>query len=451
MHYRHRFILNTALLTLSGLVMRCVGCAFQVWLAARIGSSGIGLFQLMGAAAGMAVTFAVSGIGFGTTRLVSEELGQGHTAGAFAAVGRCCVYALVCGTVAATVLYYFAEPIGFLCIGDGRTVLPLKIMALQLPFLALSCVFHGYFTACSRLGRVTVLQLAQQLTSVVLTVVLLNRAPLGDLRASCACIAMAGTLAEIMGCLLMGALYVQQWCKHPRSKEPSHGLWGRLLRISMPLAVSAYARSGLSTLQHMLTPAGLRRAGRTAAQALSDYGIIHGMSLTIVYFPTCILVVVAQLLVPKLTELQMQKQEMRIRSLCKRMLCLCTVYAAGTAVGMFLLADLLGNKLYHTAEVGPTIRILVPLVPLIYLDILVDGCLKGLGQQLWCMGINIAESAVSVVLTLCLVPLWGTTGYICVIYFNEIFNFLLSWQRLQQLIRSGKGGKTSCQQKPRGL
>ena len=66
MRKRTRFIYNTALLTASTLVMRCIGCAFQVWLAGRIGSAGIGLYQLMGSVGGLAVTFAVSGIGFGT-------------------------------------------------------------------------------------------------------------------------------------------------------------------------------------------------------------------------------------------------------------------------------------------------------------------------------------------------------------------------------------------------
>ncbi len=433
---RRRFIVNTALLTLSGLLMRCVGCAFQVWLAARIGSTGIGLYQLMGSAVTLAVTFAVSGIGFGSTRLVSEELGQGSSRGASAAVTRCGVYALLCSVSTAAVLYRFAEPIGFLCIGDGRTVLPLQIMALELPFLSVGCVFHGYFTACSRLGRATAIQFAQQLVSVGLTVCLLSAVPPGDIEANCTCIALAGTLSEALGCLSMAALYFHDLHTHARTGSVPSGLWKRLLNISLPLAVSAYARSGLSTLQHMLTPAGLRRSGLTAAQALSAYGVIHGMAMTILYFPTCILLVVAQLLIPHLTGLQVQGQHQRIRALCRRMLCLCNAYAAVVAVGLFVLADLLGMGLYHNPEVAGSIRVLVPLVPLIYLDILVDGCLKGLGQQLWSMGINIAESAISVVLTVLLIPKLGTAGYLCVIYFNEVFNFLLSWRRLRQVVQT---------------
>ena len=43
---RKRLIMNTALLTGSSLAMSAISMAFQVWLAGRIGSAGIGLYQL---------------------------------------------------------------------------------------------------------------------------------------------------------------------------------------------------------------------------------------------------------------------------------------------------------------------------------------------------------------------------------------------------------------------
>ena len=73
---------NTAVLTVSGIVMRCVGLSYQVWLAGRIGSTGIGLFQLIASVNALCATFAISGIRFTSTRLCSEELGLGRPGGA---------------------------------------------------------------------------------------------------------------------------------------------------------------------------------------------------------------------------------------------------------------------------------------------------------------------------------------------------------------------------------
>lgn len=434
MRKQTRFIYNTVLLTASTLLLRCIGCAFQVWLAGRIGSAGIGLYQLMGSVGGLAVTFAISGIGFGTMRLVSEQLGLGSTNGARAAARKCILYALFFGIVTGMVLYSFAEPIGFLWIEDGRTVLPLRIMAPEMPFIALSAVFSGYFTACGRVGRSTAAQLLQQLLTVGLTIYFLAQVPAADIALNCTCITLAGTLSEAAGCTLLGALYLWDIHRQPKTGQIPRDTGRQLLGISLPLAVSAYTRSGLSTLQHMLTPSGLRKAGLTAEQALSAYGIVHGMTLTVIYFPTCILQVVAQLLIPDLTDLQVKGYCRRIEFVCTKMLTLAMVYSAAVALVLFLLAKPLAELIYHTPEVAFYIRLLVPLVPMIFMDIVVDGCLKGLGQQLWSMGINIAESALSVILTWVLVPRFAIGGFIFVIYFNEIFNFVLSFRKLRSVI-----------------
>ncbi len=434
--YRKQFLYHTALLTASSLLLRCIGALFQVWLAGRIGSAGIGLYQLMGSVGALAMTFALSGVGFGTLRLVSEQLGTGSTKAAGAAVNRCLIYALCFGCTAGWVLYTYAEPIGFLAIEDGRTVLPLRIMAGQLPCMAMSAVFSGYFTACGRLAKPTLLQVAQQLCTIALTVWLLARVPEADIAQNCACITLAGTLSEMAGFTGFALLYLGDRLTHPREGSVPESLTPRLLQISLPLAVSAYARQGLSTIQHMLTPSGLRKAGLTAAGALSAYGIVHGMTLTVIYFPTCVLYVVAQLLVPRLTRLQVQQSREAIERICAKMLTAAMAFSLTAVVLLFVCADVIAVYVFKTEQVADYIRIFVPLIPVIYLDIIVDGCLKGLGRQLWSMGINIAESSISVVLTYLLVPEFAVAGFIAVVYFNEIFNFALSFWKLKQVIEN---------------
>ena len=64
-------------------------------------------------------------------------------------------------------------------------------------------------------------------------------------------------------------------------------------------------------------------------------------------------------------------------------------------------------------------------------------------QQLWSMGINIAESAISVILTYLLVPRLAVTGFILVVYFNEIFNFAMSFGKLRSIIADCKSSETA--------
>ena len=56
--------------------------------------------------------------------------------------------------------------------------------------------------------------------------------------------------------------------------------------------------------------------------------------------------------------------------------------------------------------------------------------LKGLGEQLYTMKINIIDSALSVLLIWLLLPRLGINGYIVVIFITELFNTALSILRL---------------------
>jgi stage V sporulation protein B len=71
-----------------------------------------------------------------------------------------------------------------------------------------------------------------------------------------------------------------------------------------------------------------------------------------------------------------------------------------------------------------------------YTDMSVDGCLKGLGQQVWSMGINIVDALLGLLLTWQLLPRYALAAYIGIIYATELLNFGLSAGRLWKVTRT---------------
>lgn len=173
--------MNTALLTGSSLIMSLISMSFQVWLAGRIGSAGIGLYQLVVSVSFLCTTFAISGVRFAATRLVSEEIGHERERGISGAMRRCFVYSALFGTAAFFVLHSGAEMIGFLWIGDARTVRSLHIMAYAMPMVSLCSAMSGYFTACGRVWKPTVVHFFEQIITIALVAFFLVRSPTGDI------------------------------------------------------------------------------------------------------------------------------------------------------------------------------------------------------------------------------------------------------------------------------
>ena len=406
-----RLIVNTVLMTSASLLMRCIAMGFQGYLSGRIGAAGIGLYQLVMSVELLATTFAVSGIRFAVTRLVSEELGLGRAGGVHGAMVRSVLYALFFGSAAMLLLTRFAEPIGFLWIGDARTVLSLRILAFGLPCLSLSSVLSGYFTACGRIWKPSLVHLVEQCAVVAFVSTFLARADAQDIERSCAAVCAGVTASDILSLALMLCFYVHDRRRHGSHEGSSFDLTGRMLSVALPLAVSAYARSALSTLEHLLVPRGFRKSGLSADAALAGYGIIQGMAMPVLGFPSVLLSSLAENVIPVLTDAQVRGKHDRIRREVRVLLTMSLGFSA-----------------------GKYIRLLAPLVPAMYVDMVVDGCLKGLGQQVWSMGINILDAGLGVLLVYTLLPVGALEAYIGIIYFNELLNLILSAARLRRAV-----------------
>ena len=140
----------------------------------------------------LCTTFAISGVRFAATRLVSEEIGSERGWGIRAAMRRCFAYAMLFGMAAFLLLRACAEAIGFLWIGDARTVLSLRIMAYSMPMVSLCSAVSGYFTACGRVWKPTLVHLVEQLATIALVAIFLRNSPQGDIEKNCASV-MLGT------------------------------------------------------------------------------------------------------------------------------------------------------------------------------------------------------------------------------------------------------------------
>lgn len=433
MNKKSNLVFNTALLTSVSLVIRCIAMAWQVWLVSKIGSAGIGLFTLVLSVGGLAATFAISGIRFTSTRLISEEIGMGNSGGVAASVTRCSAYALFFGIAAMLILFLTAERIGFLWIGDARTVLSLEVLSFSLPFTSLSAVIAGYFTSTGRVYKSAAVQFIEQLIQVALTIVFLEWAPAGDLEKCCAAVIAASTLAQMVSFLMLYALYISDRRRYLEGNRGNR-LTKRMLNIAMPLALSAYARTSLGTLQQMLVPRGLRGAGASADKAMSDYGIVQGMAFPVVSFPACFLMALSELVVPELTQAQMTGNDKHISRLTSALLERCLIFSLGVAAIMYTFSHELGLAIFSSDPAGYYIGVLALLTPVMYMDMITDGCLKGLGLMMFSMGINIMDSIICVVLVIVLLPRYGLYGYLIVIFASELFNFVLSMLRLHSKV-----------------
>ena len=427
-----RLFWNALLLGAASLFMRTVGVSFQVLLAGRIGAEAMGLYSLMGGVYGFALTLATSGIGLGVTRRVTENVGEGHPERVRPTLRRATLYAAGFGLLAALLLLGTAKPIGLLWLKDARTVRPLRLFALTLPLIALSSVWSGYFTAVRRPYKSAAAQVSEQICKVAATLLLLSLLSPSDVESACCLLVLGGTVAELLSFLLQLLLYLPDRRRHfARAETESDGREGRrLLGITLPIAFAAYIRSALLTLEHILIPEGLRNSGHSHKDALSAYGSIQSMALPVILYPAAIISAFSGLLIPEMAESRVRGGEKRISYMIGRVWSLSLLFSIGVAGVLLSFSGTVGEALYPGTQTAHYLRILAPLIPIMYVDTATDAILKGLGEQVYCMKVNIADALLSVILVTLLIPRLGILGYVVTIYVSELLNTVLSVHRL---------------------
>lgn len=423
---------NALLLTGASLLMRTAGVAFQVAISNRAGAEAMGLFSLMSGVYGFALTLATSGIHLGVTRVVVETVSAGKPERVGAVIRKAAIYALGCGLLASVLLAGSASFIGTHWLKDARTVSSLRLFALTLPLIALSSVFGGYFVAVRRTYKNAAVQVLEQGIKIFLTMYLLALTSSGGAERVLCALVLGGALSEILSFLAEVPIFLFDRKKNfPRTPKDSCGNEGRkLIAITLPMAFTAYIRSGLVTLQHILIPEGLRNSGSSHAASLAAYGSIHSMAMPIILYPAALISSFSGLLIPAVAECRVKNSQKRIRYMISRVWSLSMLFSVGVAGILICFSSEFGELLYPGTETGHYIRILAPLIPIMYVDTATDAILKGLGEQVYSMNINIADALISVVMVWLLIPQYGIQGYLITIYFSECFNTVLSITRL---------------------
>ena len=93
---------------------------------------------------------------------------------------------------------------------------------------------------------------------------------------------------------------------------------------------------------------------------------------------------------------------------------------------MMFYSSPLGLSIYNSGDTAEYIKIMAPLIPVMYIDSAVDAILKGSGHQVYSMNVNIADTLTACVLAITLIPRMGIWGYVISIYATEILNTALS-------------------------
>lgn len=433
---RQSYLKNAALMTGADVLLRLAGMGLRIWLANALGGEGMGLYQLVLAVYSLFVTLATAGVSVAATRLMAEELAR-SPAEARGMLHRLLLAGVGLGMLALAAQFGLAGLAAKWWLGDVRAAGALRVSSLGLPWMAVSSVLRGFFIARRQVEPNVLSQLAEQTVRIGIVWAALERADaLGwDVGGRCTAVLGATAVSEAVSTGLMALFYRKEarrcFGARPacRPQEPGKRLWD----ILWPVEGGRCLASALHTAENMLVPACLAvylqfSGGR--AEAVAQYGSLKGMALPLLTFPFGLLGSLSVLLMPEITQAHLRGQNGRLAALIDRMLRLTGYFSALAGAAFWVWGQPLAEALYGSAEAGSYLVILGPAMPLMYLESMVDGAMKGVGEQKAAFRYSVWDAVLRLAGVAVLLPRYGMRGFLAVMLLSTLYTCAANTGRL---------------------
>lgn len=399
----------------------------------KIGAEGMGLYQLIFSIYVLAATFASSGICTAVTRMVTDELATGTKKSVLRILRRAVLLSALIGVASAALVFFGADFIGNVWLKDARAIPALKILTPSLPFMGITSCLRGYFIARRNASSPSRSQIFEQLVRITVVMLLIGEFAEKGIAYACMAVMIGDALAETASCIYLGCSYMLDKRKlHTPTvdRKQSKGVVRKLLAIAVPITAGRYLNTILRTIENILVPDCLTRYNASKEQSLSEFGMLKGMAMPLLFFPSSFLTSMSTLLIPEISEANALQQRNRVERTINRTLHI-TLTASILISGIFVLfAKDLGLLIYNSEEVGFLLQVLAPLMPVMYLESVVDGILKGLNQQVSSLKYSVADSVIRIILIVVLVPIRGMEGFLFVMIVSNLLTSFLNIHRL---------------------
>ena len=423
---RNPIVSGTLLLSSAGILGKIIGFFYKIFLSRAIGAEGLGIYQLIFPISTICFAITTAGISTALSQFVAEY--QQKDPGAprrFLTAGLLASGVLSLATVCLLLRFdrFIAENI----LLEPRCTPLIRILACSVPLAAIHSCIHGYYYGRKKAAVPALSSLLEQGIRV-LFVFIACQVQIQKGMAMDASLAAWGLVfgegAAFLFCIT--ALMCQEKKKLPKCKNPVKNPGAKLLIYSLPLTANRLTLTLFASFETILIPARLRLFGYSQSDALSIYGVLTGMALSIVMFPTVFSNSVSVMLLPIIAEADSRKDTGKINRTIGGTIFGCLLFGIICTAGFLVTGQWVGDMLFGNALAGRFITMLSFICPFLFLTSILSSILHGLGMAGYTFLLNLAGSIVRILFVYALIPVYGIKAYLIGMLISQMFTASLS-------------------------
>ncbi len=421
---KNTIIKGTLILTVAGLLTRLIGFFYKIFLSKALGAEVLGLYQLIFPVYGICYTIYASGIQTAISKLVAEEAAKGGTKGSKRVLKTGIILSVSLAFILSFLIYNTSDLIATKLLLHAESAPSLRILAYVFPFCGITACINGYYYGLKKAGVPALTQLVEQIIRVSFVYVIALYFGGGQIKATCE-LAVAGiVVGEIASNIYnLISLIIQK-----NEKKSSDGIQKQhqsrflrsLINMSVPLTANRLFISVLHSFEAVIIPAMLQKSGLTDSESLSLFGILNGMAIPFLLFPSTITNSLSVLLLPAISEAS-AKQNTKLISRTVSVSIKYSLILGIFSTGFFLFFGLpLGLSVFHIKEAGAYLMILAWLCPFLYTATTLSSIINGLGKAHLTFLNSVVGLSFRIILLALIIPQYGIYGYFISVLISQL-------------------------------
>lgn len=440
MSKKQTIIRGTFILTATGFVCRLMGFFYRIFLSHTFGEEGVGLYQLIFPVYSLCFALTAAGLETAISRTVAQKVSLGHKKEAREILLLGLVLSILLSCICLLFLQGNTAYIAEKFLGDSRCQVLLIPLSYALPFAAIHSCICGYCYGMKETKIPAVSQLVEQVSRIVAVYIFYMVLIKKEGKASI----VVAVLGLVVGEML-SALYAARALS--RSSRPlSHlnftyadvGLRVReLIPLSLPLTANRVLINLLQSIEAISIPACLQLFHHTASQSLSIYGVLTGMALPCILFPSALTSSISIMLMPTVAEIQATSNYKEMRNVIKKVTCACFILGLGCCLFFLVLGNWIGSTLFGSAMAGKFIITLAWICPFLYTNTALLSVINGLGKTTFTFLINSLGLLIRIASVFVIIPLFGIQGYLWGMLVSQLIVTLCATGALWKNVKYG--------------
>ncbi len=414
-------IAGTIILTATGFVSRFIGFFYRIFLSRLFGAEGMGIYQLISPVLALSFSLTVAGMQTAISKYVAGETISKDYRSSAMHLFTGFIISMAISILCTIGIYCYADEIALYFLMESRTAPLLRIISLSIPLATVHSCINGYFYGIRKTTVPAICQLSEQIIRVgsvyVIYYFCLKHHMIPTISFAVVGLVIGESASTIVSLIAIRAHFahvVPNGYDSLLQSNPSAyiKIARNLLTLAVPLSLNRIIINFLQSLEAIFIPNRLMSYGYDNATALSIYGVLTGMSLPLILFPSAITNSICVLLLPIVSEADAAENIGTIKKAIHKSIRYGFLLGVIFTVFFLCFGKFLGCLLYQSTLAGSFIIVLSFLCPLMYIASTLGSILNGLGKT----SLTFIYSMISLLVRLSFVfwgiPLWGIHGYL---------------------------------------